>query len=634
MIVKGIKYIIRIMSTKIDKLDKFRKPIVLIIDMALVNISIFLAFAIRFDWRFIGPTAFSCIYFMGWATVIRILLFAIHGMYEWSFRYASLSEAINVFKAVTIGSLLLITVAFFTQHMEMGRSVLLIDYLVCLFFIGISRFFPRAFLKLKQFKSSNLKRTLIVGAGAAGEMVAREIINAKKRTYQPVGFIDDNPNKLNSRIHGVKVLGKIGDIKDVIARYNIAEVIIAVPSASGNTIRDIVSKCEKSDVKIKTVPELHKILTGEVTIKQIRDVSPKDLLGRETVNINMEDINAFIMDKVVLITGAAGTIGSELARQISKFNARQLILYDLNENDMYFLDIELKSKYPYLKFRTVIGDIKDVGLLKNVFSKYRPHIVFHSAAHKHVPLMEENPVSAIKNNVIGTRNLMYASEHYMVDRFVMISSDKAVNPTNVMGASKRIAEMMIQAKSKNAKTEFMAVRFGNVIGSSGSVVPIFKKQIEEKGPLTVTHPEIKRFFMTVSEAAQLVLQAGAIGKRGEILILDMGEQIKIAELARSLITLSGFEPDKDIKIEFIGLRPGEKMHEELLLDTERDKATKHDKIYIAQPNNFDVVKLRGDIKNLESLANLMDERKILDKIKEMVSMHGSLQTGNDQNQAR
>ncbi len=634
LIVKGIKYIIRIMSTKIDKLDKFRKPIVLIIDMALVNISIFLAFAIRFDWRFIGPTAFSCIYFMGWATVIRILLFAIHGMYEWSFRYASLSEAINVFKAVTIGSLLLITVAFFTQHMEMGRSVLLIDYLVCLFFIGISRFFPRAFLKLKQFKSSNLKRTLIVGAGAAGEMVAREIINAKKRTYQPVGFIDDNPNKLNSRIHGVKVLGKIGDIKDVIARYNIAEVIIAVPSASGNTIRDIVSKCEKSDVKIKTVPELHKILTGEVTIKQIRDVSPKDLLGRETVNINMEDINAFIMDKVVLITGAAGTIGSELARQISKFNARQLILYDLNENDMYFLDIELKSKYPYLKFRTVIGDIKDVGLLKNVFSKYRPHIVFHSAAHKHVPLMEENPVSAIKNNVIGTRNLMYASEHYMVDRFVMISSDKAVNPTNVMGASKRIAEMMIQAKSKNAKTEFMAVRFGNVIGSSGSVVPIFKKQIEEKGPLTVTHPEIKRFFMTVSEAAQLVLQAGAIGKRGEILILDMGEQIKIAELARSLITLSGFEPDKDIKIEFIGLRPGEKMHEELLLDTERDKATKHDKIYIAQPNNFDVVKLRGDIKNLESLANLMDERKILDKIKEMVSMHGSLQTGNDQNQAR
>ena len=598
--------------------DKLRIPIMLVIDLVLVNLSMFLAFAIRFDWRFAAIIASPCPYFMMWVTILRIMLFAIFGMYQWSFRYASISEAINVLKSVTIGSLSLIAVAFFTQRIEMSRSVLLIDYLICLFFIGISRFSPRVLIKFKQFKSYNLKRVLIIGAGASGEMVAREMINAKKRIYQPIGFIDDNPNKLNSRIHGVKVLGKIDDIKDIIKNHSILEVVIAMPSASGKTIRDIVSKCEKTEVKIKTVPELHKILTGEITIKQIRDVKPEDLLGRETVNINTKDISTFIMNKVVLITGAAGTIGSELARQISKFNPRQLVLYDLNENDIYFLELELKATQPYLKFKTIIGDIKDIGLLKHVFSSYKPQIVFHSAAHKHVPLMEENPVAAVKNNIIGTRNLIYASEHYGVEGFVMISTDKAVNPTSTMGASKRIAEMMIQSKAKTARTKFMAVRFGNVIGSSGSVVPIFKQQIEEGKPITVTHPEVKRFFMTAKEAAQLVMQAGSIGKGGEILILDMGDQIKILDLAKNLITLSGLDLDKDVEIKFIGLRPGEKMYEETLLDVEHDKATKHDKIYIAQPNNFDPIQLRKDIKTLEQLANLMDKTKILEKIKEMV----------------
>ena len=598
--------------------DKLRKPIMLATDLVLVNLSMFMAFAIRFDWRLTHSVIFSCLYFMTWTTILRIISFVIFGMYQWSFRYASISEAINVLKSVTIGSLSLITVAFFTQRTEMSRSVLLIDYLICLFFMGISRFSPRILVKLKQLKSHNLKRVLIIGAGASGEMVAREMINAKKRIYQPAGFIDDNPNKLNSRIHGVRVLGKIDDIKDIIKNHMISEVVIAMPSASGKIIRDIVSKCEKTEVKIKTVPELHKILTGEVTIKQIRDVKPEDLLGRETVNINAEDVNTFIRDKTVLITGAAGTIGSELAKQISRFDPKLLVLYDLNENDMYFLEIKLGSNYPYLKYKAIIGDIKDVGLLKATFSKYRPQIVFHSAAHKHVPLMEGNPVAAVKNNVIGTRNLVYASEHYGVERFVMISTDKAVNPTSAMGASKRIAEMMIQAKAKKARTKFMAVRFGNVIGSSGSVVPIFKQQIENKQPITVTHPEVKRFFMTAKEAAQLVIQAGAIGKGGEILILDMGEQIKILELAKNLITLSGLEPDKDVEIKFVGLRPGEKMYEETLLDIEHDKATKHDKIYIAPPNDFDPALLRKDIKILERLANLMAEEKVIEKIKEMV----------------
>jgi FlaA1/EpsC-like NDP-sugar epimerase len=344
------------------------------------------------------------------------------------------------------------------------------------------------------------------------------------------------------------------------------------------------------------------------------------------VEIDTKDISVFIKDKVILVTGAAGTIGSELCRQIARFNPKRLLLNDLNENDIYFLRMELEKDFPSLALKTIIGDIKDVGLLKSTFSRYRPQTVFHSAAHKHVPLMEENPVAAVKNNILGTRNLIYASEHYRVERFVMISSDKAVNPTNIMGASKRIAEMMIQTKAKNAKTKFMAVRFGNVIGSSGSVVPIFKKQIERGGPLTITHPEIKRFFMTVGEAAQLVMQAAAIGNSGEILILDMGEQIKITELARNLITLSGFEPDKDIKIEFTGLRPGEKMQEEILLDIERDKATRHNKIYIAQPSNFDTGRLREHIKTLERYANLMDERNIAEKVREMVPSYSPLQS--------
>lgn len=618
MTILAIKDIIFTMYNMKNMFDELRIPVMLFIDLILVNLSMLLAFAIRFDWQFTSIIASPCLYFMLWAAAIRIILFAIFGIYQWSFRYASISEAINILKSVTIGSLSLIAVAFFTQRIEMSRSVLLIDYLICLFFMGISRFAPRALIKFTQLKSYNLKRVIIVGAGASGEMVVREMINAKKRIYQPEGFVDDNPNKLNSRMHGVRVLGKIDDIKNIIKNHNISEVIIAMPSASGKTIRDIVSKCEKAEVKIKTVPEIHKILTGEVTIKYIRDVKPEDLLGRETVNINTQDISLFLKDKVVLITGAAGTIGSELSRQIAMFNPRQMLLYDLNENNLYFLEMEIKSNYPHLEYKTIIGDIKDIGLLKNIFSKYRPHVVFHSAAHKHVPLMEENPIAAIKNNIIGTRNLVYASEHYGVERFVMISTDKAVNPTSTMGASKRIAEMMIQSKAKTARTKFMAVRFGNVIGSSGSVVPIFKQQIENGKPLTVTHPEVKRFFMTASEAAQLVMQAGAIGKGGEVFILDMGEQIKIVDLARNLITLSGLKPDKDIEIKFIGLRPGEKMMEEMLLDIEHDKATKHDKIYIAQPNNFNLLQLRKDIKIMERLANLMDEDRAIAKIKEMV----------------
>ncbi|MFH1062533.1 MAG: nucleoside-diphosphate sugar epimerase/dehydratase [Candidatus Omnitrophota bacterium] len=605
---------------------KFRKLIIVAVDLLSINVSIFLAFMIRFDWNPSPLMREACVYFMVLASVIRVSMFFVFGAYQWSFRHASMSEAMNIFKAVTVGSLVIITSAFFLRQdglLGIGRTVLLIDYLICFFLISASRFLPRFLIKFRILHRSNLKRLLIVGAGTAGEMVVRELLNVEEGMYLPIGFVDDDHLKLHSRIHGIKILGVTDDIKKLVTDHGIEEIVIAMPSANGRTIRNIVSKCENLGVKIKIIPGLHKIMSGEVSIKQITDVQPEDLLGRQMVEMDESDVQAFLKEQVVLVSGAGGTIGSELCRQIVKFNPRLLILFDYNENDIYFLELELKEKYPYLNFKTIIGDIKDVGLLKHTFSSYKPDIVFHSAAHKHVPLMEENPVAAVKNNIIGTRNLMYASEHYGVKNFVMISTDKAVNPTSIMGASKRIAETMIQAKAQVSRTKFMAVRFGNVIGSSGSVIPIFKKQIEKGGPITVTHPEVKRYFMSASEAAQLVIQAGAIGNGGEIFILDMGEQIKITDLAKNLITLSGLEVDVDIEIKYIGLRPGEKMEEETLLDIEHDRATKYNKIFIAQPNNFDLRKMRRDIRALEVMAKVMDSQRIVNKIKKMVPFHNS-----------
>ena len=599
--------------------NKYRKLIMLFIDLALISLSIYLAFMIRFDWQLEDFITKDIIFFVVYACVIRVILFASLGFYQWSFRFASISEVLNLFRAVTAGSLLLIAVAFFTHKFNnMGRSILLIDYLICFFLIGMSRFLPRVLIRFRFYQKKDLKKVLIIGAGSAGVMICREMLTIDNRVYDPVGFVDDSLTKLYSKIHGIKVLGKIDQMDEIIKSYYIEEIIIAIPSANGETVRDIISKCEKANVKIKIVPDLHKILSGEVSIKRIRDVEAEDLLGRDEVEICEKDIISFIRDKSILVTGAGGSIGSELCRQMVKFDPRLLILFDYNENDTYFLTLDIKRRYPCIKIKTIIGDIKDIGLLKHVFSEYKPEIVFHSAAHKHVPLMQENPIAAVKNNIIGTRNLIYAAEHYKAERFIMISTDKAVNPTNLMGASKRIAEQIVQAKAKIAKTRFVAVRFGNVIGSSGSVIPIFKNQIRHGGPVTVTHPEVERYFMTASEAAQLVLQAGAIGKSGEILILDMGEQIKIVDLAKNLISLSGFKLDEDISIKFIGLRQGEKMKEEILLDSEYDNATKHNKIYIAQPNCFNAKMLQKNIKELERLANLMSKDKIIEKIEEMV----------------
>jgi len=607
------------MSKIKELIIKYRRLIILLVHVLLIAAAYIAAFYVRFEFALSGIYMKLLLTTLPFLIIIKAVIFHWFGLYAGMWRYVSMHDVVQILKAnIASTAAFVLFIMIWRGLVGFPRSIFLMDFVLCVGFVSGVRFLSRSFReRLHPLARRRNVRVAIVGAGEAGIMVLKELMNSA--SYDIAGFIDDDRAKKNMRIYGAKVLGTTDEIKNIVKKHDIEELVIAIPSASGKAVRDIVSKCEKTEARIKIAPGFHKILTGEITIKQIRDVKPEDLLGRETVQINTKDLDSFIRDKVVLITGAGGSIGSELCRQIARFNPRMMILYDHNENHTHYLELELAENFPSLDFRTIIGDIKDIGLLKYTFSKYRPQIVFHSAAHKHVALMEENPVAAVKNNIMGTRNFMYAADHYGVESFVMISTDKAVNPTSVMGASKRIAEMIIQAKAQNkARAKFMAVRFGNVIGSSGSVVPIFKKQIENGGPVTVTDPEVKRFFMTASEAAQLVLQAGAIGKGGEIFILDMGEQIRIVDLAKNLITLSGLEPGEDIEIKYIGLRPGEKMQEEMLRDKEHDKATRYDKIYIAQPDDFDPRRLRRDIKTLERAAILMDKSAIIDKIKEMI----------------
>jgi FlaA1/EpsC-like NDP-sugar epimerase len=606
------------MYSKKASLLKYRKILIILAHVALAAGAYFISFYVRFEFKIPAGQFKVFANTVLYLVLIKVVIFYFFKLYEGLWRYVSIYDISQILKANVVATLaFLIVIRFYHGFKGFPRSVFLIDFTLCVGFLFGIRFISRClrerFLPVTGIKG---KKVLIVGAGEAGIMTLREL---KLNAYCSIaGFVDDDIYKRHGRVLGLKVLGTTDEITSIAEKHSIEEIIISIPSASGRVIRDIVSKCEKTKAKIKILPGLNKIISGQISIKDIRDVNEEDLLDRKPVKIDEKDISLFIKEKTVLVTGAGGSIGSELCKQIAQFQPRLLVLYDYNENNVFYLQQDLDKVFPKLKYVVIIGDIKDIGLLKKTFSLYKPEVVFHSAAHKHVPLMEENPEAAVKNNIIGTRNFMYAAEHYKVKSFVMISTDKAVNPTSVMGASKRVAEMMIQSKAKRARTKFMAVRFGNVIGSSGSAVPLFKEQIKNKGPITVTDPDVKRYFMTGEEAAQLVLQAGAIGKGGEIFMLDMGEQIKIVDLARNLITLSGLKPDIDIEIKFIGLRPGEKMYEEMFLDKEHDMATKNDKIYIAQPDSFDQAKLNRDIRTLERLAVLMDRDKILGKLKEMV----------------
>ncbi len=465
--------------------------------------------------------------------------------------------------------------------------------------------------------TARLKRLLIVGAGNAGEALLREVTRLKSG-FKVVGFIDDNPSKQGAGIHGISVLGTVEDLPRICQKHSVDEIAIAIPSATRPQLRRVIQVCEGTKLRFRTVPSITDIASGKLSVSQIRDVEINDLLGRDVVQLDLDQIGRFLRDKVILVTGAGGSIGSEMCRQVCHFQPRCLLLLEQAENPLFFIEGELRKSFPQVTLKPVIADITDRIRIEQVFETDHPGVVIHAAAHKHVPLMEHNPGEALKNNILGTMTIANAADRFGAGHFVMISTDKAVNPTSIMGSTKRIAEMYIQDLNTTSKTHFITVRFGNVLGSNGSVVPIFKKQIEEGGPVTVTHPEMKRYFMTIPEASQLVLEAATMGQGGEIFVLDMGEPVKIVHLARELITLSGFRPDEDIEIRFTGLRPGEKLFEELSIQGEDMAPTRHPKIAVWKNIPTDRQSLREKIAQLIEIAQTQDRKLIVGRIKSLV----------------
>ena len=552
------------------------------------------------------------------ASVILVFVFKLHNT---SFRNVSINEIV---KLCLISSILLfanVLTLLFTSDLKKcwGWALMLTAFVFVISSFAISLLRICLFVKFKasNTKSDDKPNVLIVGAGSAGTMILREIQSSDRINYHAVGFLDDAPYKLRSTILGVRVLGTTDDVEKIVKDYDVNLIIIAIPGASAKVIKEISAKCVNAKCEVKILPGLYQLVDGQVSVSKLRHVDVNDLLGRDPVHTNLDEVAGYIEDKVVLVTGGGGSIGSELCRQIANHNPKQLIILDIYENNAYDIEQELKRKMPNLNLLTLIASVRDSKKMDDVFATYRPNIVFHAAAHKHVPLMETSPNEAVKNNVIGTYKVVKAADKYGVEKFVQISTDKAVNPTNIMGATKRICEMIIQAYAKRSKTCFVAVRFGNVLGSNGSVIPLFKKQIEEGGPITLTHPDIIRYFMTIPEAVSLVLQAGASANGGEIFVLDMGEQVKIYDLAINLIKLSGYEPYRDIDIKITGLRPGEKLYEERLMAEEGLTKTANDKISIGKPLDIDEDKLFATLDKLYSEAyNESSEMKEL--VKELV----------------
>ncbi len=468
-------------------------------------------------------------------------------------------------------------------------------------------------------KNTDISRVLIIGAGCAGEMVVKELEKNPQLNKKAVAIIDDDITRIGDQVSGVDIVGTRNSILKIVKLYKIDEIIFSIANISKKGKKEIIDICKNTNCKIKTIPGIYEIIDGKVDIKQVRDVEIEDLLGREPIEVDFNLMGSYIQDSTILVTGAGGSIGSELCRQIANIMPKKLIMLDNYENNLYSIQQELIRKYgDSIKMIAVVASIREQKRIEKIFDKYRPEVVFHAAAHKHVPLMENSPGEAIKNNIFGTLNVAMLSSKYNVKRFLLISTDKAVNPTNVMGATKRAAEMIIQSLNEESKTEFVAVRFGNVLGSNGSVIPLFKKQIEEGGPVTVTHPKIIRYFMTIEEAVGLVIQAGGMAKGGEIFVLDMGEPVKILDLAKNLIRLSGFEPDVDIKIVFTGLRPGEKLYEELLMSEEGLLDTKHKKIFIGRPIDFDKNDLQKYLIELRNIVLEEDDELMEQAMKNLV----------------
>ena len=622
---------------------------IVIYDLITISFSYLFGLLLRFDFRFtLIPKSYLIVYYklaIPFA-IFSVVIYWFFKMYKSVWRFASYTELKNTVIATTIcGILNFIICRIFGARMPWSFHI--IGYVMQLIFAVFVRFIYRFGLLIKNGKRNSKNRTnvMLIGAGDAGLTILRDINKNIESTAKVVCIIDDNDNKLGRYVEGVPVVGNRDDILANVKKYEINEIYYAIPSATATQKRDILTICKETGCEVKVLPGIQQIVKGDVSVSMLKSVAIEDLLGRDVVKVNNDEILKHIENKTVLVTGGGGSIGSELCRQIAKNSPKQLIIFDIYENNAYDIQLELKKKYPELNLVTLIGSVRDSKRVDYVFDKYRPDIVFHAAAHKHVPLMEDSPCESVKNNTIGTFKVAYAAVKYGTKRFVLISTDKAVNPTNIMGASKRMCEMVIQTfdkliKNNNTnklsvvedcfsevssnklenKTEFVAVRFGNVLGSNGSVIPIFKKQIENGGPVTVTHPDIIRYFMTIPEAVSLVLQAGVYAKGGEIFVLDMGEPVKIDTLARNLIKLSGFEPDKDIKVVYTGLRPGEKLYEEKLMDAEGNTKTDNDLIYIGKPLEINEDKFLNQLKKLYEVANNNDEH-IFDLVQEVVETY-------------
>lgn len=605
---------------------KAKMSILVVMDSILIFFAYFVAFIFRFKYtdisiadvvilygNYIGRIFFVCALFVS--------IFVLFRQYKSIWSIASIDEFISGVVATSVGTIIILVMSYFDNSRIPLMITIMAGIMIMIFCNGIRigwRVVRRTLMFITDRSNGNCKRVLVVGAGGAGALVANEYKKNPQYKKKVVAFVDDFREKRGTYISGIKVLGDRYDIPTVVESQRIEEIIIAISELKEVELKGILDECKKTTAQVKIMPGVSEVIDGKFSVKKIRDVDVEDLLGREPIKLDFSGISSYIENKVIMVTGGGGSIGSELCRQIVRFNPKELIIFDIYENNAYDLQNELLRKYENLNLKTLIGSVRDRKRLNSIFKEYRPQVVFHAAAHKHVPLMEDSPGEAIKNNILGTLNTAELASEYGVERFVLISTDKAVNPTNVMGATKRMCEMVIQSIDKESDTEFVAVRFGNVLGSNGSVVPLFKKQIAEGGPVTLTHKDITRYFMTIPEASQLVLQAGAYAKGGEIFVLDMGQPVKIYDLAENLIRLSGYIPNEEIEIKVTGLRPGEKLYEELLMDEEGLSETPHKKIFIGRPGEFKLERVKNNINELLDVVKLGNKEKLREKLHEVV----------------
>ncbi len=614
------------MKITLSKGSRFRIMFILaMLDALSIACSFFFALWLRHDFRFNDiPEAYIETYIksIGIWIVISFIVFSFMKLYNNILTFAGQDDLFRIM--ISYGILAVIgAVSVVVFDPNMPKSYYILGWILSFVSTVVIRFSRRTIKSVSHLFSSRHSSScdesiMIIGAGLAGRMLLREYTESDKITGKVACFIDDNPEKAGCRLDGVPIVGGREKIVETASKYNIDKIIYAIPSGDGRTRKEILDICCKTGCKVEIVPGIYQLVNGQADTQKLRKVEIQDLLGRDAVEVNLDEIYKYISDKVVMVTGGGGSIGSELCRQIALSKPKQLIIFDIYENNAYEIQQELVRKYPHLNLVVLIGSVRNTARLDYVLSTYKPDMVFHAAAHKHVPLMEDSPNEAIKNNVFGTYKMAKAAVAHNVKKFVLISTDKAVNPTNIMGASKRLCEMVVQMMNREApNTEFVAVRFGNVLGSNGSVIPLFEKQIAQGGPVTVTHPDITRFFMTIPEAVSLVLQAGYYAKGGEIYVLDMGQPVRIADMARNLIRLSGYEPDYDIRIEYTGLRPGEKLYEELLMDEEGLQDTENKLIHIGKPIEMDDEEFKRQLERLEE-AYKIEATNMKDIVAEIV----------------